>query len=289
MGILDKVKKVTQKDTEEFVEESSSPSSAGKQKVEDVLDLLRIPTTFEVPADVFMPEDLKKVDFDTHVPYGYDLGQVMRFVSQSRTSIKYYVDLLRKRNEDVARLATVVDKLQVDANNLRFEAEIANGISVMPTLDDESLEIQLTEVKLNNRRLEDELRALRSQGAGADDSDRQMNESLFNQLSLVKRENENLRDEVLFLKTQLARIEEEQVDENFSLPIEAAPEGNHDNGSAANRVVDQNVVLPSAAEFEDEKSDALPFIETSGDRNIGFDLDNIEDNGYDPFKSNHGE
>lgn len=217
MGIIDKVKKVTEKkaeepaDADELVSVDAEEALAARQrKIEDVLEILQIPATFEIPNDVFLPDDLRDVDFDHQVPYGYDLGQVTRFVGQARNSIRLYVNLLKERNEHIAKLATVVDKLQVDANNLRFEAEIANGISVMPSADDGDLEDQLMEARLEIRRLEDRLKKAEAAPKGAGNGDAY--EKVMDQLSLAKREIADLKDENAHLRATLAHMEESMED-----------------------------------------------------------------------------
>ena len=55
-------------------------------RIQDVLDLLNIPPTFEIDATVLLPEDFKDVSFDIQVPQGYEMGEVNSFVSIKRGS-----------------------------------------------------------------------------------------------------------------------------------------------------------------------------------------------------------
>ena len=223
MGFLDKAKKAAGKVSQQRQPAEDAPSAPAStdanRKVEDVLQLMQIPATFEIPADVFLPEDLKDVRFDVQVPSGYDTAQVTKFVTQARTSIRFLVELLKRRNEDVAKLATTIDRLQVDANNLRFENEIANGVSLIPTQDDADLENQLMEAQLTIRRLEDQVRsAPRVDPSGLSDQERLAYEALMDELSVERRKNMQLEDDVFHLKTRIAQMEDLQDDELDSAP-----------------------------------------------------------------------
>lgn len=179
-----------------------------QNKIKDVLEILEIPATFEIGREIFLPEDISEVEFDYQTPHGYDMGQVGAFVDQARDSLKNYVKLLKLRNEHVAKLATVVDRLQVDLNNQRFDSEIANGINIMPTQDDDDLNNQNMELKLLNMRLREELTALKNSDDLSTD-ERQTFEDLQDQLSIVTRECEALRETNYELKTRVSFMEED--------------------------------------------------------------------------------
>lgn len=136
----------------------------GQNGVDDILEALRINPSVEVPDEVLLPDELKDIKFDIQVPRGYDEGQVTKFIAQVTLSINFLVDALRKRNEDVAKLASAVDKLQVDANNLRFDNEVNNGVSIMSAFDPEDAESKLVEAKLMIKSLKDQLKSLESSG-----------------------------------------------------------------------------------------------------------------------------
>ena len=126
--------------------------------IQDVLSLLGIPATFEIKHDVFMPDDVDKVKFDLEVPQGYERAEVDSFKKQTKRSIEHFVSLLRQRNDHIARLATTVDRLQVDLNNLKWQAEVADGISVIPTNDQIDLENENDELRLQIASLQQQLR-----------------------------------------------------------------------------------------------------------------------------------
>lgn len=184
---------------------------AKNNAVQDVLELLQIPETFEIESDIFLPEDLKQVDFNMQFPQGYEMGEVDTFVTRVVISLEKLVGLLKLRNEHVAKLATTVDRLQVDANNSKFQAEIANGINLMTTGDSnvEELENQVFELRIANKRLQEEQDSSINQ-TGISDEEREAYESLQDQLSLANRDNESLREQIYELKNANALLIEEQ-------------------------------------------------------------------------------
>ena len=206
--------------------------------VQDVLEVMDIPPTFAIETDVFLPEDIDQVVFDLQAPYGYEQGQVELFVRQARNSVKRYVDLLKIRNEHVAKLASTVDKLQVDANNLRHETEIASGINIMPSYDSDNMEAKYYEMKAENNRLKEQLNDMHF-GGGLTAQERNRYNDLQDQTSILRRENEELKDEIYNLKSQLALIQEE-MDE-----VAAGTMGDH-------------AYMPSVAVEEDVEDIALP-------------------------------
>jgi hypothetical protein len=210
------------------IKESASPPVKGekktaiipqddRRKIEDILDLLDIKPTFDIPDTVFMPEDLSNVTFNIQVPQGYDTGQVLSFLSQTRQTVKFFVILLKRRNGDVAKLASTVDKLQVDLNNLRFESEMAAGINIMPTQDDDDLENQLMDSRLRNKNLEDEIARLNKKTSVPANNDKAVGK-LRNEISILSRENQELSEEIFSLKSQVA-LHDENNDIDLTLPL----------------------------------------------------------------------
>ncbi len=199
-------------------------------KVQDVLEVLQISPTFDIESDVFMPDDLQDVEFDLQTPYGYDQGQVNNFLNGTKVTVKRYVELLTQRNEDIAKLATVVDRLQVDNHNLKYDNEINSGINIIPT-GDQSLDNKLMEEKLKVKRLEDELKKYENIDTAnqISDSEREKFNELQDNLSLSRRENEELRKEIYGLKNAISLLEEEldalqnpqndEDDDDVDLPI----------------------------------------------------------------------
>lgn len=178
-----------------------------EQKIADVLEVLRIPATFAIHADVLMPEDFPSIDFDLQMPQGYDIGQVEFFVERSEATVREYMKLLEKRNEHIALLATTIDRLQVDLQNLKYDNQIAAGIGIMPTSDNDDLERENVELKLRIKKLEDDLRA-RSKDPVLTSEEREMYEGLRDQYSVLQRDNNDLREQIQTLKTKLAQVEE---------------------------------------------------------------------------------
>lgn len=200
---------------------------AQNSRVQDILKLLDIPETFVIGQDVFLPEDLSGITFDTQAPYGYEMGQVTSFMEKTRRSLEHLVQLLTLRNEHVAQLATAVDKLQVDNNNLKYEAEIANGISIMPTSSAEDLEDKYTQAMIAKSALEERVRLLEQALDGRqmpENFEARMNE-LRDQISVLRRENENFKQDNTALKMKLAAQDEETVTELDSLGMESSAGG----------------------------------------------------------------
>jgi len=226
-------------ETKDFIAEKQEverserhPDKKGKEEVvKDILEVLNIPITFEIESDVYLPEDLKDISFDLQVPQGYEIGEVNTFVSRVKVSINRLVDLLKQRNEHVAKLASMVDRLQVDVNNMKFQNEVANGINVMPTSSSESEDIENEnfELRLAVKRLQEELDNVYRENKNSSASNGELSESqrekfdeLQDELSLAQRENEELRDEIYDLKNQNAilienqdMLEEQQYDQQY--------------------------------------------------------------------------
>lgn len=214
-------------ETKDFITEKQESSvnnnerhpdkKASDEKVKDVLELLNIPITFEIESDVFLPDDLKNVSFDIQVPQGYEIGEVNTFVSRTKISINRLVELLKQRNEHIAKLATMVDRLQVDVNNMKFQNEVANGINVMPTSssDNEDLENENIELRLAVKRLQEELDSADEQGTYVQsdelsNSQKEQFRNLQDELSLSHREIEDLKEEIYELKNQNAVLLDSQ-------------------------------------------------------------------------------
>lgn len=222
-------------------------------KIQDILEILNIPATFEIENDIFLPDDLDDVAFDLQVPQGYEMGEVDTFVSRVKISVDKFVELLTVRNEHVAKLATVVDRLQVDVSNIKLQSEIANGINIMPTNDDEDYEQANFELKLIIRRLEEQLENQNSDDKLSSE-ERDTFDRLQDELSVKTREIKDLEDEVYELKNQLAMAEEgndfdtsinsddgysafdtnEKVSDNYDESLGMYIEGANDNNDSAN-------------------------------------------------------
>lgn len=186
-----------------------------EEKIADVLEVLKIPATFAIHSDVLMPDDFSGIDFDLQMPQGYDIGQVEFFVERSEASIREYMRLLETRNEHIALLATTIDRLSVDLQNLKYDNQIATGIGIMPTSDNDDLERENVELKLKIKRLEDEIKA-KAKIPVLTSEEREIYEALRDQYSMLQRDNADLREQVATLKTKIAQAEENAEDATWT-------------------------------------------------------------------------
>lgn len=214
------------------------------KRAQDALEHMSIPPTFSIPQDLFMPDDLIDVTFSIQSPYGFEQGQVVTFVDRARATVEHYVNLLQERNDHVAKLATMIDKMQIDMNNLKYQHEIAQGINVMTTSDSEDLEGQLMESRLTIKRLEDRIRQIEHTTTVVD-SEREKLDAVQDQLSIATREADELREENIRLRLELD-------DSSDDFPI--APQG-RSGGLPAPR---QGLGLPGLPRASGAVSGGLP-------------------------------
>lgn len=214
-GILSWLKKDKEKQEHEDTPEHPTENST---VIKDILEFLDIQSSYNIPTNVLMVQDLDGVgEFDVQMPKGYDMGQVRTFVAQVEDSIKYFQEKLQERNEHVAKLATTVDRLQVDLHNSKFDAEIATGVNILPTEESEQLSSENLELKLKVRNLEQKIRELEhSSGeyipAEVTEEDQARIDSLQDQLSIAQREHDEALDENRELRARIAYMEEELDD-----------------------------------------------------------------------------
>lgn len=229
---------------------------AKNNTLQNVLELLDIPATFEIPQEIFMTEDLDKLpEFSMQVPEGYDVGQVRAFQDKVRTTVAAYIKLLLLRNEHIARLATVIDKLQVDMNNLKFQNEVANGINIMPTEDDDTLSNQNMELRLKNQQLTEKIAKMQKKDELSTNERRIFND-LQDKLSATQRENEQLREELQDVSAQLGALQEENEDFDDDTPVTDGAFGNDDfelsdfHTEDTDENIDDSLELPEIPEEE---------------------------------------
>lgn len=248
---------------EESVEARSSDvpdlTQVRGNQIQDVLEVLDVKPTFAIETDVFLPEDIEEAsEFDLQAPYGFEQGQVRTFVERTKVTVDRYVGLLKQRNADVAKLASVVDRLQVDLNNMRFQNEIANGINVMPTADAEDLEARYMEAKLTIKRLEDQIRII-ERGDDLTSNERETFNALQDELSISTRENQELRDEIYTLRTRLAYLEETSEDDvrapGDNETVEDQGELPDVDESEVSNPIPSTAPTPSSAFFVDDEED----------------------------------
>lgn len=140
----------------------------------DVLEQFRIPAHTELEEDILTPSKLSKVQFNESTPRGFSFKQVEAYHTSVTKSVKRYIDLLERRDKDVHKLATEVDKYRTDVQNVRFQLELLQGSGqALVNEDGEYLKEsdfsadQLKVVELENdlANKEDELRFLRKRNA----------------------------------------------------------------------------------------------------------------------------
>lgn len=264
--------KKKQKEWEDSVDTSVKVPTPRDGKVQDVLDVLGIPATFEIDPDILMVDDLKDIEFDVTVPQGYDVSQVQSFRERTKDTVKFYLKLLSLRNEHVIKLATTVDRLQVDANNARWESQIANGINIMPTDDSEQLEIDNTELRLLVKRQQETIERL-EESDGMTETERERYDVMRDEVSRLERENLELVEERDSLKTQVQYLEESMDD----MDVSAGPKEWEEELPQAHPEVLQDSLpyeLPELGEYTPPES--TPSIL----ENSAFEVDEDEDDNF---------
>lgn len=198
-------------------EQLSSLSRDEGQSPQEILESMNIQETFIIGEDIlFLDEELRNKKFSTQAPYGYDMGEVDYFHVKTQRSVAEYVRLLRQRNEDILKLASRLSDLMVKNNNLRFNAEVANGINIMAgSGDDDALAVELDESRLLVGKLKEEIKRLTEGGATAVEDTSEL-EDLRSELSLERRRAAAAEAEAQDLKAHLLLIEEEYDIEIFS-------------------------------------------------------------------------
>lgn len=134
----------------------------------DVLEQYRIPLNTELGDEILTPSKLSKVKFGVTQPKGFSFKQVEVFHTEVSKSIQWYIQALEKRDRDVHKLATEVDKYKTDVQNARFQLEVLQGMGGQAVVDDSGEYVtesqmsqdQLNAIALENRvaELEDELK-----------------------------------------------------------------------------------------------------------------------------------
>lgn len=206
-------------------------------KIQDVLKVLRIPADIIIEEEYFLPDDIKEIEFDTQAPYGYEMSQVNAFVENTKKTVEEYVRLITERNKHVAQLATVVDRLQIDLHNMKYESLSANGINVMTGNTSEDLENELMEARLEIKRLESKIN---NTSDNLTSTERKQYETIQDNLALLRRENntltqknQNLRLANIKLQQELEEHTETQlrknVNEQYNNNNDELPDNNEDD------------------------------------------------------------
>lgn len=209
----EEIEDTLESEEDNFISDISQFNKQSEQSLKDVLKNENIPETFELDKSYLAPEDFPKIRFSTQIPEGYDMGEITAFVRMVKESVSYYIDLLNQRNNHVTKLASIVDQLIVDNNNLRFQNEAAQGISIMSSSDTDELEEENTRLKIENEKLQKQVRNFKNT---SDNGSEKRITDLQNTISLMRRENEDLNSTIADLRVRIAELEEEGFDFNLN-------------------------------------------------------------------------
>lgn len=185
-----------------------------KPQRSDVLELLGVPDDYEVPDDVLLVGDLDRVRFDITEPSGYSTKMVDAFFETVYDSLVWYRDTLKKRNRDVAKLATQLDKSATDLHNAKINAEMSDGLTVVTgqesTAEQELQELQLAMIKLRDEN--DKLKKMvKSSGADSQAPDSRYDE-LQNQYALAQLEIKKLTAQLKRQNLEKAVADDDSLD-----------------------------------------------------------------------------
>lgn len=227
----------------EFHKEDRSFEAIKDGRVQDVLGFYDIPESYFLSPDVLLPEDFENISFAEEIPSGFDRSEVNAFVKKAALTSSEMYEKILERDKHVARLASRIDLLEFEAHNRKVEAEISEGISVLPTEESEELSLENSQLKLKIQRLEEQLSS--ENGSGSSVSDVGDMELLKDQVSLSLRRIEVLEEQNRELKDRLAVYEDEDSFLNTQ-------ERKTENSRSETLVVFGNDELP---DFFDEEED----------------------------------
>lgn len=228
-----------------------APKVLDNNEIQDILDFLKIPADVEIPADVYMVDDLDKIELTQQAPIGYDFGEVDTFVNNVKNSIKTYQEILGDRNKDIATLATTIDKLQIDLNNTKVDLQVANGLSIMPTNQSEAIENELVNEKIKNRNLIEKIQKFEKSGkeeTTSEETDNFIN-ALQDELALTKRKIEELEAKNYELITKVQYAEENQ---DYERPDQEMDDNFFNMDNQENSDDFMEIVLPTFDEIKKE-------------------------------------
>lgn len=209
--------------------------------IRDVLVALGISENVTIPENILMPQDIEEIDFSVVLPSNaYDTGQVDSFVYKTKASIAEYIKIIKQRNTDIAKIASAVDSLQIDLNNMKFQNEISNGVTIA-TSGDDRLENELTETKLQLKAVREQLAEVQSQDGGQLDRI----EKLKDMVDARDHRILELEAQAKRLTAQLDGIYEDKNDEEpFSPNISADDVVSEDEFMLSNSASEQDSVAP---------------------------------------------
>lgn len=131
----------------------------------DVLEQFNIPLTIDIPENVMTPNEASSVKFAYSQPKGFAIRQVEKFYGDVLTSLKFYVKALEKRDKNIHKLATEVDKYKTDYQNAKFQLEMFQGLGKQALVDDSGNYVSESQISENERILlgkEEEIANLRN-------------------------------------------------------------------------------------------------------------------------------
>lgn len=229
-------------DDDVFLHAKVDPDKAREKRKNDTLEALGIPTTFDVPSNVFMKDDLTNgVDFDYLAPKGFDIAQVQSFVSRVAVSVKFYQDRLEDRKKHIATLADIIDRQSIDNQNLKYELGKNQGVSIVATSSHDDLEAENNLLIAENSKLRKEKDALRSElvnmknshndeGTSSSSNEwKEKYEELEDQYVALMSENERLKNENIDLQKDLRLEEEDEIAESFSSSSSSFSDSDNDD------------------------------------------------------------
>lgn len=214
---LNKKQAGTSKDNDDFTGDSDYEQILNdeiKPQRSDVLELLGVPDDYEVPDNVLLVGDLDRVRFDITEPSGYSTKMVDAFFETVYDSLVWYRDTLKKRNRDVATLATQLDKSATDLHNAKINAEMSDGLTVVTgqesTAEQELQELQLAMIKLRDEN--DKLKKMvKNAGPNAQAPDSRYDE-LQNQYAIAQLEIKKLTAQLKRQNLEKAVADDDSLD-----------------------------------------------------------------------------
>lgn len=208
-SVLNAVKGAGQDDTDEV---DDGPERS------DVLKLLNIEPSIEVPDEYLLPGDMDRIQFDVTQPEGYDTKMVDDFFESVYNTLVFYTDVMKKRNKDIAKCGTQMDKMVTDLHNAKLNEEMSDGLTVM-TGQQSTAEVELQQAQLTIVKLRDKLSQYEKNGKPADNAGDSRLDDLQNQVSILQSKIKRLASENKRLKLHESVESEDDVRELSDDPL----------------------------------------------------------------------
>jgi hypothetical protein len=197
----------------------SDGASAVTDSKSDILSLLGVQENYSIPDEYMLPEDFDRVTFDMTRPEGYDTKMVDAFYESTYNTVSYLLDLLKKRNKDVAKMASQIDKMSTDLHNSKLNAEMSDGLTVM-TGQPSTAEVELQQAQMEIVKLNDKIKRMTKAGA-TDQPGNSKYGDLQNQVSILQSKLKKLSLENKRLKLNNSVTTEgdvNEIDDDAALP-----------------------------------------------------------------------